>query len=791
MNALPTLTASRTQAQQALCELLAHGDDVDRSHACRALGSVGDRRAVTALIERLRDADPDVRSDAVAALGRLGDASATGALIESLRLDPDGEVKVATVEALGRIGGNAAVTVLLDIAARRPDDFGYVADVWDPWWDMQLKAVEALGRLRVVAAVAVLTALLDDDDGQDIESELLTALARIGAAGEPVLLTRLTQGAPRQRRRAAHALRLVDTPTAVSALGRAMMDPAPEVRAAAAQALAEAGAARYLPAILLLFRDQDAEVRNTAVRAADRLSGMAGDTGLPAPELTRLIRDDDPRVRAIALTTLARGTPDLDEPTIETLVAGALGDPQTEAAAAACRLLGQVQNAAGVTALIRVVTDEARAVQVRCAAATALGRAGLWNDSVASTLTAACVAAQAPLRLAALDALMALESVSLEQQRATTDADSPAPLADATQSVLMLLRSAGADNLPADAEPEKKGSESFSVSTGSNDGTSAPENDSDPFFAAPPVTSTLEAIARTNREVALALDEAGAPENVADLPQDAALEPYLAIVKNNDTVGRWLLSRASAADIATDTRRLAARVLGRSRHPDTVAALIATLGDADTVLRGDAARSLAAIARRAPQTPGLSQAAAALIQGLASSERDERTACAEALGVLGGRGALAALLIALGDADAAVRDQAMRALAGLATDTKPVSPAELETIVTHLLRHLEDGEAPLRATAASQLAGLVEPLRAAGGAERVRYLIEAIVTAGLAGDGGQARAMGQALRRSGADSVADVLLPLFGSLGNSRQRRALMEMLEAAFTTEDLAPATA
>ncbi|MDT8281546.1 MAG: HEAT repeat domain-containing protein, partial [Gammaproteobacteria bacterium] len=416
MDAIPQRIMPKTRAQQAICALLNTGDAAERCHAVRSLGRFGDSAAVAALTPRLRDEDIDVCIDTAEALGHLRDTSATPSLLATVRKDPDGTVKIAAIEALGRIGGDDAIALLLEIAVHRPDDLGFTAEAWDPWWDMQLKAVDALGRLRVTAAVPVITALLDDEDGQDIESEILTALARIGGTGEEILISRLTQSTPRGRRRAAHALRLSVTPTAASALGRALMDPAPEVRAAAAQALAETGAVRYLPAILLLFRDRDGNVRSSAVQAAETMSRNSDATAIPVPELIKLTRDTDTAVQIIALATLSHSVIPLDEEARNEIVAIAGNHPDAQVAAAACALIGQWPDQQFSSALAGVLAgltaDVARPPELRCAATRALGNMGHWDETVASALTRACVAAPAALRLAALHTLIKLETAS-------------------------------------------------------------------------------------------------------------------------------------------------------------------------------------------------------------------------------------------------------------------------------------------------------------------------------------------------------------------------------------------
>jgi len=281
--------ADKQDVVQALRRLLNKGDELDRCCACRSLGVLGSSDALQELVEHLRDDDIDVCIDAAESLGLLGDPAAVAPLIESLHNDPDGEMSLLTSV---------------------PEDTDWDDDdAWDSNWDVQRKAVQALGYLRVAEAVAPLTALLDEEDAQVDETDTLLALARIGDAGEEVVIQRLQNGATRERRRAAHALGQPCSPTGARALGRALQDPEPEVRAVAAEALANNGQGRYLGALLLLLRDPADEVREIALKMAGKLSSQAN-AELDVQQLLPLLGDPSARVRAAALHALQGHLPD-------------------------------------------------------------------------------------------------------------------------------------------------------------------------------------------------------------------------------------------------------------------------------------------------------------------------------------------------------------------------------------------------------------------------------------------------------------------------------------------------
>lgn len=87
---------------EALIPLIKHANDEVGELAARALGEIGDKRAVEPLIAALKDKTREVRRYAAAALGNLGDARAVDALKEA---ENDGNfyVRYNASTALGKI----------------------------------------------------------------------------------------------------------------------------------------------------------------------------------------------------------------------------------------------------------------------------------------------------------------------------------------------------------------------------------------------------------------------------------------------------------------------------------------------------------------------------------------------------------------------------------------------------------------------------------------------------------------------------------------------------------------
>ena len=120
--------------------------------AARALGQIGDPRAVDPLIEALENEYIAVRLGAAQALGEIGDARAVDPLIQALEVEDEYcGVQYEAAQALGKIGDARAIKPL--IRALKDDD-----EIFRSW------AAEALGEIGDARAVEPLTEALEDAD---------------------------------------------------------------------------------------------------------------------------------------------------------------------------------------------------------------------------------------------------------------------------------------------------------------------------------------------------------------------------------------------------------------------------------------------------------------------------------------------------------------------------------------------------------------------------------------------------------------------------------------------------
>jgi HEAT repeat protein len=225
-----------------------------RAESARALGTIGDRKAVSNLVELLRSDDNGfVRSAAAESLGQLGDRTATAFLIQVLTGEKprpaqgsgqDGlvisaqpgalpefaklklvEEKIVATKALGDIRDPVAVDALIESGLKAEDP------------GLRAESAVSLGKIAEPRAVQPLEATVrpyydtapDDSQGVTISSgQQVDETARIRKEKES-----------RVRASVAWALGQIADPSAQEILRRAMNDENSLVRDAAAEALAK------------------------------------------------------------------------------------------------------------------------------------------------------------------------------------------------------------------------------------------------------------------------------------------------------------------------------------------------------------------------------------------------------------------------------------------------------------------------------------------------------------------------------------------------------------------------
>jgi HEAT repeat protein len=191
--ATAALAAIGDEALPSLLEALKHSEWLVRLHAVEALGKMRSPAAVEPLLSVLfNDHDQAIREDVVRALGQIGDGRAVEFLVIVMK---EAGLRPLAVEALGQIGDPRAVPVLLGVleGIDRPAMSRSVAgcgDTWDEEMVTRGAAVRALGAIGDEAAIPSLLKAVEDTVTR---ADAAGALARFGSKVIAPLLTIMTQ----------------------------------------------------------------------------------------------------------------------------------------------------------------------------------------------------------------------------------------------------------------------------------------------------------------------------------------------------------------------------------------------------------------------------------------------------------------------------------------------------------------------------------------------------------------------------------------------------------------------
>ncbi|MBZ0284532.1 MAG: HEAT repeat domain-containing protein [Anaerolineae bacterium] len=232
--------------------------DVRRS-ITGTLGRIASPRAIDPLIGTLQDIDPSVRASAVWALGHIGDKRALEALIKILS-DEDAAVRVWGARALENIGDERAIDALIQVLS-------------DEDVDVRRSVVETLGRIGDERAIDALIQVLSDKNADT-------------------------------RRTTAEALGRIKSDRAVNALIVSLTDHDVQVRYSSAKSLAEIGLPS-VEALIKVLNHPNTDLQYDAIRVL---------TSIGAPVINLLIemlKNKDPNIQNKAVNTLRRiGTPE-------------------------------------------------------------------------------------------------------------------------------------------------------------------------------------------------------------------------------------------------------------------------------------------------------------------------------------------------------------------------------------------------------------------------------------------------------------------------------------------------
>lgn len=272
-------------ALDSLIAALGNGDFEVRMRVASSLGKMGEV-ALEPLLATLSDTNKDwaVRGDAAKALGELGDERAVGLLLNAFE-DENVYIRRMVAEALGKLG---------DISVLEP----LIIALEDEDWLIREAVAKALQRLGE-AAIEPLTKRLMDKRWV-IRGESAKILGGLGddRVLEPLLVA-LKDENSYVRSAAALGLGKLGNNQALESLLASFSDENIFVRVAATEALGELGDTRALELLVDSVKDESASVRRAVAEALGKLG-----TYQAIEPLNIALNDEDEEVRVSAKNAL-------------------------------------------------------------------------------------------------------------------------------------------------------------------------------------------------------------------------------------------------------------------------------------------------------------------------------------------------------------------------------------------------------------------------------------------------------------------------------------------------------
>ena len=331
-------------------------------HAALSLGKLKDKRAVVPLISRLKSNDWAMRGTAALSLGRIGDKRGTIPIINALkRKDWKGSAEIWwAVEALGEINDPRAVDILISIVNEHNEAFG--------WY-----AVVALGKYNTTRAISTLVNELNNTRNDD---EAHTALKKHKNTImiEP-LIQMLKDGNLYGRENAAKLLGFMRAPRAIQQLEwAALNDKDSNVSETSTEALTEIGKPALKSLIKILGIKPSATNRRIREIAVSGL-GDIGDVAAIKPLIEALGEDE---VHQSIPMDAARALKKIGTPAVEYLII-ALKDKRISVKRNAAEILGEIKDPRAIKPLIKSVNDKSIDTTVAMALGNITGKSWTTN----------------------------------------------------------------------------------------------------------------------------------------------------------------------------------------------------------------------------------------------------------------------------------------------------------------------------------------------------------------------------------------------------------------------------
>ncbi|MHC4560101.1 MAG: HEAT repeat domain-containing protein, partial [Planctomycetota bacterium] len=230
------------------------------------LGQIGDAQAVPRLIKALGDRDQQVRTHAAKALGKIGDPRAVQPLKEAMGNkaigDKNATFRQIIIMALGEIGDTRAVQFIINELGNEERLIRY-------------QAIIQLGKIGDIQAVQPLIEVLEEVlEDEDVQVGVIAARA-LGKIGDTQAVQPLIKALGYKfisiPCSAARALGEIGDTQAVQPLIKALEDKSELVRQNVAKSLGEIGDLRAVQPLTKALEDSDPQVRGLAAAALEQI----------------------------------------------------------------------------------------------------------------------------------------------------------------------------------------------------------------------------------------------------------------------------------------------------------------------------------------------------------------------------------------------------------------------------------------------------------------------------------------------------------------------------------------
>lgn len=323
---------------KGLIRALTHEDAAIRLDAAKALGELGDPRAVDPLVALIvSETYSSVQRAAAIALGALESEEAVPKLMAGL--PPTPTLTLKTIDLLAHVGGGYAVNTLTE-------------ELKNDYLDRETR-VAILHALGLIGSPKAIDVLLAEMGGAEYDAAL-EAAAMMGESVIFPLVTVLNTGNSRQKRAAVRVLSRLNSVNTFLPLVKALQDEDASVRETVAEALEWSKDVRAVRTLLVGLKDPEPSVRKKAARALGRQGSP-----LAVTDLIQAVQDENPGVRQEAVWALGR----LKAEAALGALTLSLQDSAPAVAQEAAWALGQIRDKRTIPSLILAMRSQDKGVR--------------------------------------------------------------------------------------------------------------------------------------------------------------------------------------------------------------------------------------------------------------------------------------------------------------------------------------------------------------------------------------------------------------------------------------------